>query len=156
MRPLQLWLYGGFLYLCKSSILDWDFPWNKPSSYWGTPHLWKQWKPPHFSTSFHLHLELHCRLLSRLCRYPPDASLPRISELEFWRYNLCSFVLHVGAVDRWCGLVVDSSTFNIRLWLKILASQFWWYHHFPLWKSYFWMFLGYPLAFLRHSQKTHA
>ena len=28
-------------YVClpegKSSILDWDFPWNKPSSYWGTP-----------------------------------------------------------------------------------------------------------------------
>ena len=21
----------------KSSILDWDFPRNKPSSYWGTP-----------------------------------------------------------------------------------------------------------------------
>ena len=24
----------------KSFILDWDFPWNKPSSYWGTPIYW--------------------------------------------------------------------------------------------------------------------
>ena len=38
---MALWnKYGGFLkwgYPCSSSsILDWHFPWNKPSSYWGT------------------------------------------------------------------------------------------------------------------------
>ena len=39
---------GGFLkwrYPQSSFILGWDFPWNQPSSYWGTtisgnPHLW--------------------------------------------------------------------------------------------------------------------
>ena len=33
------WIYGDF-HKCgtpESSILDWGFPWNKPSSYWGTP-----------------------------------------------------------------------------------------------------------------------
>ena len=25
----------------SSSIYRWDLPWTKPSSYWGTPHLWK-------------------------------------------------------------------------------------------------------------------
>ena len=33
--------YGGFLkwgWPQLSSILDWDCPWNRPSSYWGTPH----------------------------------------------------------------------------------------------------------------------
>ena len=38
-------IYGGLLnwgYLCSSSILDWDFPWNKPSSELGVPPwLWK-------------------------------------------------------------------------------------------------------------------
>ena len=31
---------GGFLkwgYPQSSSFLDWDFPWNKPTSYWGSP-----------------------------------------------------------------------------------------------------------------------
>ena len=44
-RPLLQvynWLYGGFLN--KSSILDWDVPWNKPSSY-GDIHHFR--KPPY-------------------------------------------------------------------------------------------------------------
>ena len=31
------WLPDQMLGSRKSSILDWDFPWNTPSSYWGTP-----------------------------------------------------------------------------------------------------------------------
>ena len=41
--------YGAFLShggTRKPSILDRDFPWQKPSSYWGTPMT--SWKPPLF------------------------------------------------------------------------------------------------------------
>jgi hypothetical protein len=40
-RWFTVWLLWGFLtwgyhQIPKSSILEWEFPWNKPSSYWGT------------------------------------------------------------------------------------------------------------------------
>ena len=41
------WSYGGFLShvgTLKSSIWDWDFPWNNSTSYGGTPMT--IWKPP--------------------------------------------------------------------------------------------------------------
>ena len=36
---------GGSLKYGYPSILDWDSPWHKPSSYWGS--FMTSWKPPH-------------------------------------------------------------------------------------------------------------
>ena len=55
---------GGFLShggTPKSSISRWDFSWNKPSSYWGTPWLWK---PPN---GFQQDLEIQRRKLLENC-----------------------------------------------------------------------------------------
>ena len=112
------------------SILDWDFPWNKPSSYWGGVAPWL-WTPPYVVIT-------HClvgddttwlRILMK-DHQTWELSLKKDSSYLRWgtwwiSWDLCTLQAHHGI----CVLffkAIGSSPLSKRDYFLFLGKHVWW------------------------------